>query len=110
MSIQAGSLDRLVTLLAPGAVVDDYNERVPTWVEHATVYASFRPAWATERLAAAEIGAEVGVIFEVRYSSETAMVDPKYRLSFDGLTYDIVGVEQIGRREGFRITANARAD
>ncbi len=37
-------------------------------------------------------------------------IDPKDRVRFEGRVYDIVGVKEIGRREGLEITAVARPD
>lgn len=35
---------------------------------------------------------------------------PLWWLTFDGRTFDIVGIKEIGRREGIEITAAARAE
>jgi hypothetical protein len=39
-----------------------------------------------------------------------ADLSPKDRLTFDGRVFNIIGVKEIGRREGLEISASARAD
>ena len=41
-------------------------------------------------------------IFRIRYRDD---LTPKHQLVFDSRTYDIERIEEIGRREGLRITA-----
>lgn len=109
--IKSGDLNRRVTLLRDdGEGQDDYGTPIEVWTTLATVWASWRRATARETLAAGEIGASVSDIFEIRYSSTVASLNPKDRLTYQGRTYDISGVTEIGFREGMRIEATARAD
>jgi SPP1 family predicted phage head-tail adaptor len=107
----AGPLDRRITLERFTATRDARSgEQVKTWAPIATVWASRRRATARETLAAAEIAAEVSDVFEIRYEDEWADLGPLDRLMFEGRTYQIASVDEIGRREGLRIAALARAE
>lgn len=111
MALRAGDLDRRITLQRAAAVQDPATgERVESWATLATVWASRRRASARETLASAELSAEISDVFEIRYGSAWADLNARDRLLFEGRTYNIVTVDEIGRREGLRIGANARGD
>lgn len=86
------------------------NEQVATWSTIATVWASANPVSDGERLRAGETIADRMVRFQIRYSPDVADVDPRDQVVFDGRTYDISGVKEIGRREGLEITGTARGE
>lgn len=107
----AGRLDRRITLQRYAVSYNAANEPDESWTpDAAPVWASWRRASARETLASAEVRAAVSDIFEIRYSAAVADLNPKDRLVYGGRTYDIAGVTEIGRREGLRIEAAARAD
>ena len=107
----AGKLARRITLQRATTAQDpDTGEEVSTWATLATVYASWRRASARETLAAAGVSAAVSDVFEIRYDSAWSDLSPLDRLTYNGKTYNIVEVAEIGRREGLRIGATARAD
>ncbi len=111
MGVPAGSLDRRVSIERPVTTFDSQNRPVTNWALVASVRASWRRAGATERLAAAQVSAQVTDIFEVRFSTRVASVDPKCRLIFEGRFYDIAEVTpNRGRRVTLLIRATARAD
>lgn len=108
--MKAGALDRRITIERYTSVQNEYGEPVVTWANLATVWASWRRASARETLAALEIAAAVSDVFEVRYSGTVSAITPKDRLVYGERNFDIVSVEEIGRREGLRINAIARAE
>lgn len=108
--MQSPKLDRRVTLKRATIAQDEYGQPIETWADIATVWASWRRASARETLAAAEVAAAVSDVFETRFDSTWADLNPKDRLIYNGATYDIIEVAEIGRREGLRIGATARAD
>lgn len=110
MGLAAGKLDRRIALQRFTATRDALNNPVDAWLLLATVWASKLDVRDSERFAAKEVGAEIGTRFQLRYSATVADLNPKDRISYNGRTYDIVGVKEIGRREGLEITAIARAD
>lgn len=106
----SGPLDRRITIQRATTSADAYNEPIETWATLATVWAMKRDASDSERQRASETSAEITTRFQIRYSSTVAEINPKDRISYDGKTYDIWGVKEIGRREGLEISATARAD
>lgn len=63
-----------------------------------------------ERWRAGEVAASIMTRFRVRWSTFTAGITPKDRLTFEGFEYDIVGRKEIGRRQWIEITGTARVD
>jgi SPP1 family predicted phage head-tail adaptor len=108
--MHAGQLDRRITILRATVAADAFNEQVQTWEDIATVWAHAAPVMDAEKQRAGETLASKSYRFTIRYSSDVADVDPRDRVTFDGRTYDVQGVKQIGRREGLEITATARAE
>ncbi len=103
-------LDRRITLERATVTQDDTGQEIQSWSLLATISASWRRASARETLAAAEVSAAITDVFECRYDSGWSDLSPLDRLTYDGRTYNIVEVAQIGRREGLRIAASARAE
>jgi len=110
MALSAGDLDRRVTLERFTTTVDSFNEPVKAWGVLAARAASYYPLSDGERFRAGETAATASARFVIRYSAAVADLNPKDRLTFQGVVHDIVRVKEIGRREGLEITANARAD
>lgn len=108
--MQAGELDRRITLKRASITRAPSGAEVKTWSTLKSLWASRRRASARETLASAEIAAAVTDVFEVRWGSAWADLSPTDRLVFEGRTYDIASVDEIGRREGLRINAVARAE
>lgn len=108
--MQSAKLDRKITLRRAVAAQNEYGEEITTWADLATVWASRRRASSRETLAAAEVSAAITDVFEIRYDSAWADLSPMDRLVFEGRGHDIVSVDEIGRREGLRIAAIARAE
>jgi len=110
MGLSAGDLDRRVTLERFTTTVDAFNEPVKAWGVLAARAASYHPLSDGERFRAGETAATASARFVIRYSAAVADLNPRDRLIFEGVTFQIVRVKEIGRREGLEITADARAD
>ncbi len=110
MALSAGKMDRKIVLQRFTETFDSYNESVKTWATLATRWASYEPISDGERLRSSETAATLSARFVIRYSSAVATLNPKDRLTFDGTTYEILHVKELGRREGLEITAGARDD
>jgi len=111
--VTAGKLDRQIRLERFTSTQDPGSgETVETWhtLGPDSIAASRRRASARETLAAAEISAEVSDIFEVRWAAAWSDLGPLDRLVYEGRTYSIAEVDEIGRREGLRIAASARSE
>lgn len=110
----AGKLNRKIIIQRATVTKDALNNDVPGWENvlpgDGKVWASKRDASARERLSASEMGADITTIFKVRYSSDIALTNPRDRILLDERAYEIVGVTEIGYRDGLQITAMARAE
>ena len=108
--MDAGRLDRRIVIQRATTSADAFNQPLETFAALATVWAAAVPVSDGERMKAGQTLAGKMTRFTIRYSSEVADVDPRDRIVFDGRTYDIAGVKELGRREGLEITATARAE
>ena len=106
--VAAGKLDRRVRIDRATATRDAHNEETLTWAEHATRWASVKPAPGTERFRSAETAAEAPMRFVFRW--EAGLVGVEDLLVHDGRTYEISSVTEIGRRDGWEVLADARAE
>lgn len=108
--MRAGNLDRRVTILRVSASTPDGHGGVTlTWAEVATVWAEVRPQNGTERWRSenAEVAAVATHRFRIRWGQAVTVLD---RLRFGGRDWEIIRVDEIGRREGQLIQAMARAE
>lgn len=108
--LRTGSLDRRITLQRATVTTDSFNNPVQTWATLVTVWASKLDVRDSERVAAKEVGAEIGTRFQIRWSETVRDLNPKDRLVYADRTYEIVNVKEVGRREGLEISALARID
>lgn len=108
--MEAGKLDRRITILRAVNTGNAFNEPVASWEPLATVWASKEDIRDGERIRAQTISADITTRFQIRHSTVVADVNAKDRVLCEGKTYDIFSVKEIGQRVGFEITATARAD
>ena len=105
------AFDHRIGLLQPSFAANAYNEEVPSYSTAATVWAARRDVSAGESYRAAQVSAQISARFTVRYSADTAAVDPTYRIVLEnGLTYDVTGVRETERNRYIEIDCVARAD
>jgi SPP1 family predicted phage head-tail adaptor len=105
--MRSGRLDRRLTLQRRTLIENDYGEAVETWTTLATVWAEKIPVRGSERYASMQTVAEVEERFKIRYRKGLTPLD---RVVCEGITYDVLGVLEIGRREGWEILAKGRAE
>jgi SPP1 family predicted phage head-tail adaptor len=108
--MDAGKLDRRISIERATAAVNAMNEPTGARVELAYVAANVAPVSDGERMRAGETLAERKLRFTIRYSSQVATVDPRDVIVYDGRVFDINGVKEIGRRKYLEVTATARAE
>ena len=108
--MDAGSLDRWLTLYSRTVAKNDLNEDVETFVVLARVRASKKDLSDGERVCAQQVGAEITTRFQIRWSNNWSDLNPMDRCACEGREYEITGSKELGRREGIEITACARAD
>jgi SPP1 family predicted phage head-tail adaptor len=105
--MDAGKLDRRITIQGVSLADDGYGGQVETWSTVATPWAQFLPGGGNEKFASAQVYAETQARFRIRWR---AGITPTNRVVFDGKTWDVLAVDEIGRREGLELRVKARAD
>jgi SPP1 family predicted phage head-tail adaptor len=108
--MESGKLDRRIVIERAALTANAFGEGVPTWAPLAEVWAHKQDVSDKERQQSAEVSAEITTRFRIRWSPDVATLNPKDRIVFDGRTFEIWGVKEIGRREGLEISATARAE
>lgn len=108
--MEAGKLDRRLTLLERALTTNAANEEVETFTSVGTVWASKRDVSDRERIENEELGATITTRFQVRHSDLTDGIRPTWRVTCEGRTYDVRAVKEIDRRVGWEISAEARAE
>lgn len=103
--MRAGDLDRLVQFLRASVEDDGYQSKPGPYVPYGgKVWAAKRDVSDSEKFAAGTLTAGITTRFQVRYSGHTASLTEADRLRCGGHTYAIVGIKELGRREGLEIT------
>lgn len=106
--MRAGKLDRRLTIQRHTVTGhNEFNEPEYGWADVATVWAQQRPSRGAERFTAAEIAGSSVITFHIRYRDDVTVLD---RLVYDGKTWNILDVREIGRHVVTEIDATARAE
>jgi SPP1 family predicted phage head-tail adaptor len=98
--LNAGRLDRRVTIQHVTETVGDARGLIETWATISTVWGDVRPISGREFLAADRENAEATTKVTIRWRSD---VTTKHRVIAEGKTYGIAHVAEIGRREGLEL-------
>lgn len=103
----AGALDRRITLQQASTVKNDFGEDISTWgaLPNGEVWASYWPVSDGEKWRAGMVESRQIARFTIRYSTAVSAIGGENRLQFEGGTWSITGVKEIGRREFLEITA-----
>jgi head-tail adaptor len=118
--MRAGQLDRRVVVQRKSLSQSGSGEPIESWQTVGTTRWAYRfPVSGTERFTAEQFAALEQVEFRLRWSDDIADLQPQDRIiepaSDAGApparsTYDIIGVHEIGRREGLRVLTTRRVD
>lgn len=100
--MRAGRLDRKIELQRATNGRSERGDKVPTFTTYETVPANIKRVSAKEIIRAGQVTPEFDVVATIRYRSD---VSTKDRFLFEGLIYNILGVTEIGRREGLELMA-----
>jgi SPP1 family predicted phage head-tail adaptor len=100
-----GNLDRRIVIQTSTVSRDAYGEAIPTWSTLRTVWAWIRPVAVSEGEKSNKITASDTVRFVVRYRSDYT---EKMRIVYNSNTYEIKGIQEVGRREYQELTAERR--
>ncbi len=102
----AGKLDRFITIEQPTESITAQGEVTQAWATLASVWAQYQPLNSTERFAGDAARGVFSAKFNIRYRSD---VTEKMRIYFNARRYRILGINEIGRREGLQIISEAIA-
>lgn len=107
--MSAGALDRRITIRR-ATVTNTGLGPTTVWSDLITLWASRKDISDGERAAAGMVQGSVISRFVVRSFMASRGIRPKDRLIEGGLTYEITGIKEVGRRDRLEITAEARLD
>lgn len=105
--LNAGRLDRRITIKTKSVSQNDFGEEIVTWTDVTTVWAQRSPLKGYERWVAQQVAASVDERFRIRFRTD---VSPEDIVEFEGREYDITSVTEIGRRAGLELLCTARAE
>lgn len=87
--MQAGKLNRRVTIQYQGAGHDEWNQPIPAWADLVTVWANIRHLSGRETIKADAVTSTVRASIRIRYRAD---VDAGMRVIHQGTVYSIVAV------------------
>jgi len=97
-------MDRRITIQSVTRTQNSFGEMIETWATWATVWAQVNHKAGREKTEADAVRADADVEFLIRYRSGLL---PTMRIVYESNNYDISSIAEIGRRDGYRILANA---
>ena len=98
--IKAGNLDRQITIERQTETVAASGSVSKSWTALATVRAELVQLAAEEYLAGFGEADTGGAVFRIRYLAGITTAD---RVTFDGATYDIDEIAELGRKRGLEL-------
>lgn len=105
--MRAGDLDRTIEIQTFTTTTDGVGKEKKNWTPLYTVRAKVTPVRGEERFAALQNTAAAEVKFKIRYREDISTLN---RIVYEGRTYDIVAVMELGRREGIELMARTRGE
>lgn len=122
--MRAGRLDRLIDIQRSTASASDSGEQVVTWSNIVSRRAAgIAPIQGSERFITPQVSAMDQLEFRIRLFSDVANLTARDRIIYpamaassppgtpaEGQIYNILSINEIGRREGLRIIATRRPD
>ena len=93
-----GFLDRRIVIQSASRTADVYGQTVPSWSTYVTVWAALDNKSASSAVLEEQETSTNRVTWRVRSSTQTRAVTPKYRISYGGDIYNILAVQEVGRK------------
>ena len=95
--MQAGRLNRLVTLQAPGTTQDELGQPIPGWTDVATLWGDVRLRSGLESVKAGAVVSTVQASVRIRYRKG---INAGMRVLVDSVPYEVLAVQpDVGGRE-----------
>ena len=104
--MQAGKLDRKITIEREGETVDGNGTVVRAWTPIATVAAQRVQQSTDEFLETFGDDVKTAIVFRIRYRPGVLMTD---RVVYEGTAFDLVELKEIGRRVGLELRCEAKS-
>lgn len=109
MPLEPGLLDREIVLQTATTQTDSTTgQEYQDWSDE-TIWAQWIPAGAREAWRARQINSEIAGLFRI-YDRSPRPAPNTTQIAFDGKTYDVTGVTEIGRGEGLELEVVARGE
>lgn len=109
MGLNAGQMDREIVLQTATASTDaTTGQELDTWTDD-TIWAQWVPAGTREAWQARQINSAIDGLFRIYDRSPRPSPDTA-RVVFDGRTFDVTGVMEMGRGEGLELAVVARGE
>lgn len=105
--MRAGKLDRIIVIDRVTTTVDEYGTPVEGWTTVATVRGQRVHMNREEFMAAYGQGSQAVTVFRIRHLDGLTLAD---RITCDGETFDVKGIEPLGRREGLELRCIAHGE
>jgi len=97
-------LDRRITIQSQDATRNDFGEVEKTYTTRATVWAQVTYKGGQRESAEAEqMYAQQNIEFFIRHPQGSYTITESDRVVFESRNYEILGQEEVGRREGLRL-------
>ena len=107
--MRAGRLDRRITIQGKTLTHDEFGEEVETWGDLMTVWAQLQSDRGDERFAHQQLLGTAASTFVIRRRPDLVLT-VEHRINYNGRTWDITDVRELGRNQGLEIDAKARVD
>ena len=91
--LEAGSLDKYVTLLKP--VYNEWQDEIPSWEAYAQTWAAIHPAVAQETSDAGRMVSSTHVPITIRYRTD---IDARWRIQDGPHMYEVITIADPERR------------
>jgi SPP1 family predicted phage head-tail adaptor len=104
-----GKFDRQLQLQKPAVVAqNDYGEEAPAGFEDVeTVYGEQKPGTGAESFLGQQQTAQQAVSWQIRYRAD---INTTWQFTCEGRTYQIIAIQEIGRRAGLLVTTYSRGE
>jgi SPP1 family predicted phage head-tail adaptor len=106
MPIQAGALDREIVIQTDTVTQSGTGEPSHSWATLATVWAQKVERGGREFHQAQQLSAETQAVFRIRHRTDVA--PGLERVSYNSMTWDILHVMEVGRREALDLLCKAQ--
>lgn len=101
--MNAGMFDRVISLYKIVVGKGKFKDTIRTKTKFGTARANVRYLRGSEALSMNEITEIKALQFNIRYRAD---ISHTTFISYEGKMYDIITIEEVGRKEGLKITAN----